>query len=94
MIDIRKIKEQQKDIHPGFGSYLECMTRGLFTGLSGFCLCKFFFFISKHVSCKNQIKKKIDLQPSPVFILPKKLVKTIYHTTRNLIFLCVVLLEQ
>lgn len=41
MIDVRQLKEQQKDIHPGFGSYLECMTRGLFTGLSGFCLCKY-----------------------------------------------------
>lgn len=33
MNDIKKLKEQQKDKHPGFGSYLECMTRALFTGL-------------------------------------------------------------
>lgn len=38
MNDIRKLKEQQKDKHPGFGSYLECMTRALFTGLAGFTL--------------------------------------------------------
>lgn len=53
MIDVRQLKEQQKDIHPGFGSYLECMTRGLFTGLSGFCLCKYLSF-------KSFIKKKIN----------------------------------
>lgn len=38
MIDIKKIKEEQKDKHPGFSSYLECMTRTLFTGLAGFTL--------------------------------------------------------
>lgn len=54
MIDIRQIKEQQKDIHPGFGSYLECMTRGLFTGLSGFCLCEYIHL--------NKFKKKIILK--------------------------------
>jgi hypothetical protein len=40
MNDIKKLKEQQKDKHPGFGSYLECMTRALFTGLAGFTLGK------------------------------------------------------
>ncbi|KAG5672981.1 hypothetical protein PVAND_003065 [Polypedilum vanderplanki] len=38
MNDIRRLKEQQKDKHPGFGSYLECMTRALFSGLAGFTL--------------------------------------------------------
>lgn len=40
MNDIKRLKEQQKEKHPGFGSYLECMTRALFTGLSGFTLGK------------------------------------------------------
>lgn len=38
MNDIRRLKEQQRDKHPGFGSYLECMTRSLFTGLATFTL--------------------------------------------------------
>lgn len=59
MIDIRQVKEQQKDIHPGFGSYLECMTRGLFTGLSGFCLCKFLSL--------NPLKQKLFLNKFSAF---------------------------
>ncbi|XP_052866914.1 transmembrane protein 141 [Anopheles cruzii] len=38
MNDIRLLKEQQRDKHPGFDSYLECMTRSLFTGLATFSL--------------------------------------------------------
>ncbi|XP_058449610.1 transmembrane protein 141 [Malaya genurostris] len=38
MNDIRRLKEQQRDKHPGFGSYLECMTRSLFTGLASFTI--------------------------------------------------------
>lgn len=38
MNDIRRLKEQQKDKHPAFGSYLECMSRALFTGLAAFTL--------------------------------------------------------
>jgi hypothetical protein len=38
MNDIKKLKDQQRDKHPGFDNYIECMTRALFTGLSGFCL--------------------------------------------------------
>ncbi|XP_050085598.1 transmembrane protein 141 [Anopheles aquasalis] len=38
MNDIRALKEQQRDKHPGFDSYLECMTRSLFTGLATFSL--------------------------------------------------------
>lgn len=38
MNDIKRLKEQQKDKHPGFSSYLECMTRALFTGLATFAL--------------------------------------------------------
>lgn len=90
MIDIRQIKEQQKDIHPGFGSYLECMTRGLFTGLSGFCLCKYLYL--NHFKPKNYFK--IKFQPFLLSTGPKKLVKIIYHIQRNSIFLFAVLLEQ
>lgn len=38
MNDINRLKAQQRDKHPGFSSYLECMTRGLFTGLATFAL--------------------------------------------------------
>lgn len=38
MNDIRRLKEQQREKHPGFAPYLECMTRSLFTGLATFCL--------------------------------------------------------
>lgn len=38
MNDIRKLKDQQRDKHPGFDNYLECMTRALFAGLSAFTL--------------------------------------------------------
>lgn len=40
MNDIRKLKDQQRDKHPGFDNYLECMTRALFSGLSAFTLGK------------------------------------------------------
>ncbi|KAI9579782.1 transmembrane protein 141 [Glossina fuscipes] len=38
MNDIRLLKDQQRDKHPGFDSYMNCMTRALFTGLASFCL--------------------------------------------------------
>ncbi|GFG38665.1 hypothetical protein Cfor_01683 [Coptotermes formosanus] len=38
MDNINALKKQQSDIHPGFGSYLECMTRALFTGVAAFTL--------------------------------------------------------
>ncbi|CAD6991682.1 unnamed protein product [Ceratitis capitata] len=38
MNDIKRLKDQQRDKHPGFDSYLNCMTRALFTGLASFCL--------------------------------------------------------
>lgn len=36
MNDINQLKNQQRQKHPGFDSYLECMTRGLFAGLTTF----------------------------------------------------------
>ncbi|XP_055638179.1 transmembrane protein 141 [Toxorhynchites rutilus septentrionalis] len=38
MIDPRRLKKEQAEKHPGFSSYLECMTRALFTGLATFTL--------------------------------------------------------
>ncbi|XP_030373668.1 transmembrane protein 141 [Scaptodrosophila lebanonensis] len=38
MNDIRRLKEQQREKHPGFDSYMDCMTRSLFSGLAAFCL--------------------------------------------------------
>lgn len=43
MNDIKRLKDQQRDKHPGFDSYLNCMTRALFSGLASFCLSKFNF---------------------------------------------------
>lgn len=40
MNDINLLKKQQRDKHPGFDSYLECMSRTLFTGLASFWLGK------------------------------------------------------
>lgn len=36
MNDINALKNQQREKHPGFDSYLECMTRSLFSGLTTF----------------------------------------------------------
>ncbi|XP_015928116.1 transmembrane protein 141 [Parasteatoda tepidariorum] len=38
MDDFKKVKETYSQKFKGFGSYTECMTRGLFTGLSSFAL--------------------------------------------------------
>lgn len=38
MNDIKLLKDQQREIHPGFDSYMECMSRSLFTGLATFWL--------------------------------------------------------
>lgn len=38
MNDIKRLKDQQRDIHPGFDGYIDCMTKALFTGLASFCL--------------------------------------------------------
>nr|CAD7447904.1 unnamed protein product [Timema bartmani] len=38
MNDINQLKKDQSEKHPAFGSYLECMTRTLFTGLAAFTL--------------------------------------------------------
>ncbi|EDW98743.1 transmembrane protein 141 [Drosophila teissieri] len=38
MNDIKRLKDQQREKHPGFDGYMDCMTRSLFTGLATFCL--------------------------------------------------------
>ncbi|XP_017079941.1 uncharacterized protein LOC108113757 [Drosophila eugracilis] len=38
MNDIKRLKDQQRERHPGFDGYIDCMTRSLFTGLATFCL--------------------------------------------------------
>lgn len=42
MNDIRLLKDQQREKHPGFDGYLNCMTRTLFGGLATFCLSNCF----------------------------------------------------
>jgi hypothetical protein len=43
MENVNELKKQQSEVHPGFGSYLECMTRALFTGLASFTLGKIYY---------------------------------------------------
>lgn len=38
MNNIKQLKADQREKHPGFDAYLECMTRALFTGLATFTL--------------------------------------------------------
>lgn len=45
MNDSKRLKELHKDKHPGFGSYLECMSRATFSGLVGFVLGKHYIYI-------------------------------------------------
>lgn len=62
MNDIRKLKDQQRDKHPGFDSYLECMTRSLFTGLASFWLgFSGFYFAQKLLQSKVQYPKKFNI---------------------------------
>jgi len=44
MNDIKRLKDQQREKHPGFDGYIDCMTRSLFTGLATFCLSAFLVF--------------------------------------------------
>ncbi|KAJ6600662.1 hypothetical protein Bhyg_17241 [Pseudolycoriella hygida] len=47
MNNIKQLKESQREAHPGFNSYLECMTRSFFTGLSAFVLIAASYKITK-----------------------------------------------
>lgn len=38
MNDIKQLKDQQREKHPGFDRYIECMTRSFLTGLGTFTL--------------------------------------------------------
>jgi len=38
---LKRLKDQQREKHPGFDGYIDCMTRSLFTGLATFCLSAF-----------------------------------------------------
>lgn len=49
MNNIKQLKESQREAHPGFDIYLECMTRSLFTGLSAFVLSKILIFASSEM---------------------------------------------
>ncbi|XP_069693095.1 transmembrane protein 141 [Periplaneta americana] len=53
MENINELKKQQSAIHPGFGSYLECMTRALFTGLAAFTLAFSSTFIGQSLMKKH-----------------------------------------
>lgn len=60
MIDIKQLKEQQREKHPGFNSYLECMTRTLLTGLASFTLGESITFnkfnLNLYVHCDAYVK--------------------------------------
>lgn len=67
MNDIRRLKEQQKDKHPAFGSYLECMTRALFTGLVTFTLgFSSIYFLQKLVAKRLPYPQKSAILVSTV----------------------------
>ncbi|XP_062560864.1 transmembrane protein 141 [Armigeres subalbatus] len=67
MNDIRRLKEQQKEKHPAFGSYLECMTRALFTGLAAFTLgFSSTYFLQKIISKRLPYQPKIGILLSTV----------------------------
>ncbi|KDR13949.1 transmembrane protein 141 [Zootermopsis nevadensis] len=53
MENINELRKRQSEIHPGFGSYLECMTRALFTGLAAFTLAFSGSFIGQSLLKKN-----------------------------------------
>lgn len=53
MENVNELKKQQSEIHPGFGSYLECMTRALFTGLASFTLAFSGSFIGQSLLKKH-----------------------------------------
>lgn len=62
MNDIRRLKEQQREKHPGFAPYLECMTRSLFTGLATFCLgFSTTYFLQKLVSKRLPYQLKTSI---------------------------------
>ncbi|XP_015023055.2 transmembrane protein 141 [Drosophila mojavensis] len=62
MNDIKRLKEQQRDKHPGFDGYLDCMTRALFTGLASFCLgFAGTYFIQKTVQRKIHYPSKYNI---------------------------------
>ncbi|XP_055714685.1 transmembrane protein 141 [Phlebotomus papatasi] len=68
MNDIKALKNQQKEKHPGFGSYLECMTRTLFTGLSAFA-----FAFTGSYFLQKLVQKQLPYK-SNVFILTSSIV--------------------
>ncbi|XP_058978554.1 transmembrane protein 141-like [Musca domestica] len=62
MNDIRRLKDQQREKHPGFDAYMECMTRSLFTGLASFCLgFSGFYFAQKIVQSKIRYPQQYNI---------------------------------
>ncbi|XP_059608748.1 transmembrane protein 141 [Phlebotomus argentipes] len=68
MNDIKTLKNQQRDKHPGFDSYLECMTRSLFTGLAAFA-----FGFSGTYFLQKLLQKHLPYKPK-IFILTSSIV--------------------
>lgn len=84
MNDIRKLKDQQRENHPGIDNYLECMTRAFFAGLSGFTLGLCFASMTSSFSdCYN-----IDefSQASRVFTSPKNCCKGAFRIRSSITF--------
>jgi TMEM141 protein family len=59
MNSTEKLKEFHKDKHPGFGSYLECMTRAQLSGLAGFTLGTQDFYIKTNFIYKNLMQYRV-----------------------------------
>ncbi|XP_071455200.1 transmembrane protein 141 [Hetaerina americana] len=70
MDNINALKEQYKDVHPGFGSYMECMSRTLLTGLASFTLA----FAGTYIG-QNLLKKNLPYKEKS-FVIISSLVAT------------------
>jgi len=66
MENINELKKQQSDIHPGFGSYLECMTRALFTGVAAFTLGNICYWIWGNICSYDYWSGQLDCVHMPL----------------------------
>ncbi|XP_065348171.1 transmembrane protein 141-like isoform X2 [Cloeon dipterum] len=84
MNNVNQLKQQYSGTHPGIGSYLECMTRALLTGLSTFTLT----FACVYVP-QNILKKRLPYGPGGKILSSTILASaTAYYITSKKSKLC------
>ncbi|XP_037952287.1 uncharacterized protein LOC119682836 [Teleopsis dalmanni] len=67
MNNIKQLKDQERSNHPGFDSYINCMTRSLFTGLASFCLSfSCCYFAQKVLEAKSRFPGRYNILVSTV----------------------------